>query len=140
VWNLWPLVLVFIGVRVLLNKPGSFSKSQDISNNNFVSDNVVMGEMKRRFTSKEFQGGKISAFMGTVELDLRDVKIADKATLDVSAFMGTIDITAPTDVRITNNVTAFIGSFEDHTRDNNANGTPELIITGSAFMGTVSVR
>jgi hypothetical protein len=83
------------------------------------------------------------AFMGGVELDLREAIIDPKLTeIDVLAVMGGVVVTVPPNVRLESDGFAFMGGFEDQLKapasgDPNA---PVVKLTGFAFMGGVEVR
>ena len=83
------------------------------------------------------------AFMGGVELDLRDAVLDPGVTeIEVLAVMGGVVVTVPPNVRLESNGFAFMGGFEDQLKepasaDPNA---PVVRLTGFAFMGGVEAR
>lgn len=48
-------------------------------------------------TSPQFEGGRITALFGGVELDLLHATLAADAELDVTAVFGGVDVTVPDD-------------------------------------------
>lgn len=83
------------------------------------------------------------AFMGGIELDLREAQL-DPGTTQISilAVIGGVVVTVPPNVRLESNGFAFMGGFEDQLRapasgDPNA---PVVRVTGFAMMGGVEVR
>lgn len=83
------------------------------------------------------------AFMGGVELDLRDAVLDPGVTeIDVLAVMGGVVVTVAPNVRLETDGGAFMGGFEDQLKlpasgDPNA---PVVRLTGFAFMGGVEAR
>ena len=83
------------------------------------------------------------AFMGGVELDLREAIIDPQLTeISVLAVMGGVVVTVPPNVRLESDGFAFMGGFEDQLKQP-ASGDPNapvVKLTGFAFMGGVEVR
>ena len=83
------------------------------------------------------------AFMGGVELDLRDATLDPGVTeIEVLAVMGGIVVTVPPNVRLESDGFAFMGGFEDQLKQP-ASGDPNapvVRLTGFAFMGGVEGR
>ena len=83
------------------------------------------------------------AFMGGVELDLREAILDPRLTeISVLAVMGGVVVTVPPNVRLESHGFAFMGGFEDQLKQP-ASGDPNapvVKLTGFAFMGGVEVR
>jgi hypothetical protein len=83
------------------------------------------------------------AFMGGVELDLRDATLDPGVTeIEVLAVMGGVVVTVPPNVRLESDGFAFMGGFEDQLKQP-ASGDPNapvVRLTGLAFMGGVEAR
>ena len=83
------------------------------------------------------------AFMGGVELDLRDAVLDPGVTeIEVLAVMGGVVVTVPPNVRLESDGFAFMGGFEDQLKQP-ASGDPNapvVRLTGFAFMGGVEAR
>ena len=83
------------------------------------------------------------AFMGGVELDLRDATLDPGVTeIEVLAVMGGVVVTVPPNVRLESDGFAFMGGFEDQLKQP-ASGDPNapvVRLTGFAFMGGVEAR
>lgn len=83
------------------------------------------------------------AFMGGIELDLREATLGPGVTeIEVLAVMGGVVVTVPPNVRLECDGFAFMGGFEDQLKqpasgDPNA---PAVRLTGFAFMGGVEAR
>src|SRR5216683_2769246 len=97
IWKLWPLILVLVGGRIVwqtlsVDAPGV----RGVDTSSRVSAVAVMGGFDRKITSKEFQNGEITAFMGGGKLDLREAAPAGgQAVVNVFALMGGFEIIVP---------------------------------------------
>ena len=86
---------------------------------------------------------KVWAALGGAVIDLRDAKFAPGITeIDVTAFMGGVEIIVPRGVRVETIGAAIMGGFESSAGDATAldPGQPVLRVTGLAIMGGVEVK
>jgi hypothetical protein len=86
---------------------------------------------------------KVWAFMGGAEIDLREARFAPGVTeVDVTAFMGGVEIIVPFGVRVETLGAAFMGGFEASAGDADAldPSQPVLRVTGLAIMGSVDIK
>jgi Domain of unknown function (DUF1707)/Cell wall-active antibiotics response 4TMS YvqF len=81
------------------------------------------------------------AFMGGVELDLREAQFSEpEVTLHAYTVMGGIEITVPEDVEVDVSGMAFMGGFDHNASAPGVPGAPRVRVLGFAFMGGVDVR
>ena len=104
---------------------------------------AILSGSRGVITSQDFRGGEIVAIFGGVRLDLRQAAISvDRAVLDISAVFGGVELRVPENWLVETKGVGIFGGFDDKTlhpkRDPNAK-TPELVITGTAVFGGVSV-
>jgi hypothetical protein len=140
IWNLWPLLLVLVGGRIVLQ---TMSRDSGTGGNNspVVSCVAVMGGFERKITSPEFRGGEITAFMGGGKLDLREtVPAGGQAVVNVFAVMGGFEILVPETWSVSSEVTPFMGGIEDKARTSTSPSAPRLIIRGFVMMGGVTLK
>jgi hypothetical protein len=86
---------------------------------------------------------KVIAFMGGVELDLREARFAPGVTeIDVTAIMGGVEIIIPPGVRVESFGAAFLGGFQARAGDATALTpyNPVIRLSGIAIMGGVEVK
>lgn len=86
---------------------------------------------------------KIVAVMGGAEIDLREARFGPGVTdIDVTVFMGGVEIIVPRGVRVELVGGAFMGGFESDAGDATAldPNQPVLRVTGLAVMGGVEVK
>jgi predicted membrane protein len=104
-------------------------------------DSAFMGSVERRNVSQTFRGGHATAFMGGVEIDLRDARMAStEALVVVSVMMGSVELRIPRDWTVESRVSATLGSFEDLTTAPVDGSAKRFVVQGSVFMGSVEIR
>ena len=142
IWNLWPLLLVLVGGRIVLQTISRDAAGGAAGDNSpVVSCVAVMGGFERRVTSPEFRGGEITAFMGGGKLDLRDtVPAGGQAVVNVFAVMGGFEILVPETWSVSSEVTPFMGGIEDKARTSTSPTAPRLIIRGFVMMGGITLK
>lgn len=141
VWQLWPIILIIIGISILFGKNGSGYNNATISVEDRIEDSAIFWGIEKRYTSQNFKGGSVDAVCGGAEIDLRDAKIAEEgAHLEVSAVFGGIDVMVPSTMKVKVNGNGIFGAFESKVEydENKSGGT--LSITGNAIFGAVEIK
>jgi len=140
-WNYWPLILVLVGGRIVLQTMSRDAPGPQGDSSAVVSGMAVMGGFERKITSQEFRGGEMTAFMGGGKLDLREaVPAGGQAVINVFALMGGFEILVPETWRVSSEVTPFMGGIEDKARTSTNPSAPQLIIRGFVMMGGVTLK
>jgi hypothetical protein len=144
IWNLWPLILVFVGLSMLLKwdekKSFPWANTQDSSSEDSLDAAVMFWGLEKRIKSQNFKGGKVSVIFGGGDIDLREAKIDDKALLDISCIFGGVDVKLPDNVKLVNKGVGIMGAFENNYRSDSNESSPELTVTGSAIFGGVEIK
>lgn len=139
-WTLiWPALIIFFGVTILI-KGGVSQKKPQARKENELDLFAGFSGHEAKSTSEDFKGGKATAIFGGIELDLRQSKIKDKATLEVFAAFGGIDIRVPEGWKVEVTGMPILGGWEnkaDAPKDKNA---PVLLIQGTCLCGGVSIK
>lgn len=139
VWDLWPLVLVAVGLRMLAF-PGKAAPAPRDGADGIENCSAFLGSVERRVRSADFRGGSASAFLGGVHLDLTGADVAgDEAVLRVSAFLGGVEIRIPEDWTTEVRLTPMLGGVEDRTRGPAA-AARRLVVEGAVFLGGLEIR
>lgn len=140
--DLWPLMLIFFGVSVVLRSMRGPDLAEAGDDDRFVRTFALMGGVTRRNRSEAFRGGDLSAMMGGVELDLRESQMAEeRAVVEVFAMWGGIEIIVPPDWRVESDVSPIMAGYEDNTRlDPGVTPAGVLVVRGFAVMGGIEVR
>ncbi|MBI3004296.1 MAG: hypothetical protein HYY49_02640 [Ignavibacteriales bacterium] len=142
--DLWPLLLVIFGgsliwrasARYRTPAPTDSSTDTDSSINLFA----FMGGFERTITSKNFQGGEMTAIMGGCEVDLRQSSIKDvEAVIDVFAFWGGVSLKVPEDWTVSVQGLPIMGGIEDKSHPPKSETAKRLVVKGYAIMGGVEI-
>jgi predicted membrane protein len=141
-WDLWPLLLILIGVWVIWQTTERSSTRQSaVDPSSTVSALAIWSGADRKSSSSDFRGGELTAIMGGCELDLTQARIAEgEAVLDLFAFWGGIEIHVPPDWKVVSQVTAFMGAYEESAQSAPADSTQRLVLRGLAVMGAIEVK
>jgi predicted membrane protein len=157
-WNLWrllwPALLIFWGIALLMRgvgRKGRIFASPAVEgaipipiSNDMLREDVVFGGINRKVQAQNFQGGKINAVFGGVEIDLRgSTATNDEIMLEVNAVFGGVELTVPDAWDVIVRGSGFLGGYEDKTRPLPVAGgakRPRLIIHGGAVFGGVTIR
>ena len=142
IWNLWPLVLIVIGLRIIFpGKGGKFNymNSSTVTDDTFESTAVFWGD-SRKIKSENLKMGKITAIFGGSEIDLRDANIAkDGANVEIVAMFGGVSVKVNENTLVKSDGLGVFGGFEDKSaKPAKPNGT--IVIKGSAVFGGVEVK
>jgi hypothetical protein len=140
----WPVLVVLFGLSVLAGRLRSRAAPVDGS---VVDAVAIFGGVERTATSRAFRGATLTALFGGAELDLRDAAIVDAdrpARITATAVFGDVEVIVPREWRVDLDVLPILGGAEDdrprRARDEGAApGAVDLIVTGTALFGAVSV-
>lgn len=138
VWNiLWPVAIIMVGVA-MLSRMGLGTQGTD---DDEIRASVFWWAAQRRTTSQQFTGGRLTAVMGGIEVDLRQADIVDRAELSIFAFWGGVTIKVPPTWRIRTVGLPLMGGWEDKTQPPpTAEAAPELVLRMTAIMSGVEIK
>jgi len=138
VLSLWPLLVVLFGVSLILGQYRARSVARE---SDFLTSVAVFGGRSERSTSKSFHGADLTAAFGGVELDLRDAIVEHPpATVTANAMFGGVEVIVPRDWNVRVDVFPLFGGAEDERpRRENEHDEVDLVVTGMALFGGVSV-
>ncbi len=159
IWNLWPLILIGVGLMMLWNRAGfvAGTRTRDrrdrcwnwqdesagfTSTSGYVHEFAIFGGSKRTVVAQDFRGGKVAVIFGGVTLDLTGAAMAeDVAVLHVSALYGGVSIKIPTTWNAEVHGAGIFGGFGDHSIHPPAMpGMKRLIVRGGAVFGGVGIK
>lgn len=113
---------------------------------NRLREATVFGSLSRRVQTQQFEGGKVEAVFGSIQLDLTEAAIstADHTVrLDVAAVFGGVEITVPRNWKVVLRTAAVLGGCDDRTippRPEPGVETSTLVVTGAAVFGGIEIR
>jgi len=143
-----PAILIIAGLVMML-RPGKKKYRTGTTGLNSMSNmtlnaNVVFGGRKEYVTSKEFQGGSVTATFGGAEINLMQADTpAKEVVLDVKAIFGGIELIIPSDWDIKNEVDTILGSVEDVRTIRvmtSLQARKTLILQGTCFCGGIEIK
>ena len=114
-----------------------------------VNATSTLGGITDRNVSQDFRGGRLTAFLGGVSVDLRQAVIVEKpARIHVSAILGGVEISVPQHWNVKKDIRPVAGGVDDrrplvrHPANDDAplNNAPDLVITGSVLLGGLLIR
>jgi predicted membrane protein len=151
-----PLSLLFIafGVAALIKILGGdrsakasfgFRPQPFVTRQNQLRDCAILGAVKRRIETENYEGGALLSLFGGVELDLRRARISNpdnSAALEVNAIFGAVKLRVPETWRINVVGAAVLGAYDDKTIAPNLAVTdaPTLFIEGYSVFGAVEIE
>lgn len=147
VYNMfWPAVFIIVGIVFITTKRRGWNPAgaKGIANEDYVDFVNVFSGGERQIVSQNFQGGKISAVFGGIELDLTKAKLAEGVSvIDIACVFGGATIIVPDDWYVSIEVTPILGGFSD-TRKLNPGRTVDaakhLLIKGAVVFGGGEVK
>ena len=155
-----PAVVIVIGLAILIGSLAHSRKRRkddsghawgsgvNVSGENDVDISVTMGNAEERNNSMDFLGGRISATMGDVKLDLTEAQVIEKpARIDVNITMANVVIFVPSSWGVRKDASATLGDVtesdadaQDTASDPAVDDTPDLVISGKITMGHLSIE
>jgi predicted membrane protein len=156
----WPVLLIAFGIMMLvrplhlrewprrcrMQAPSGPVKTSDGVSGNRLNEATVFSSLNRRLETQQFEGGKLDAVFGSIELDLSGAAISSperQAEIEVNAVFGGIEITVPRNWKIVLKSTAVFGGCDDRTvppRLEPGFEPATLVITGAAVFGGITIR
>ncbi len=103
---------------------------------------AALDGLKIRVRSQRFRGGRLTAVLSSVTVDLRDAVLSpDGATISVQSAMSGIDILVPSDWEVVCDVDGICGAVDDgQSAPGGARLGPRLRVTGTVVAGGLSLR
>jgi hypothetical protein len=159
-WELWPVVLIAIGVSMVSKTfgrrhdedttppppvpPGTptpyFPGSRRADDSTTFSVFAVWGHT-RRVVSGVFRRGDATAIMAGHDIDLREARIeGGSATLDVFSWWGSINLVVPQNWQVVVEVVPLMGTVEDSSWAPAGEAAGTLMVRGSVVMGSLTIK
>ena len=142
-WNyVWPLLIIFAGLWTLLGALKRRSPAATVIKEGNIDAFALFAGLERRVDSPAFRGGKATAIMGGVDLDLRGAGLAEgAAAIDLSVIMGGITLRVPRGWRVEMDARPLLGGIEDkHTYEPATQGGGTLRVKATAILGGIEIK
>jgi predicted membrane protein len=144
-WHyIWPAFIILIGLWLLV-RPGlrhPFSGKFPEIKDNDIDITAIFSGMNRRIESQAFRGGRATAIFGGAELDFTGAALADnRATVELTAIFGGVEIRVPRDWKVVVDATPILGGVEDkHRNVPEAEAKATLYVKGAAIFGGITIK
>lgn len=142
---IFPALLVIFGVSLVLKAVGT-----DKGARRFIDDHKAdtgSGEycstfsgQKLHFSGEHFQGAKLTAVFGSIELDLTGAIVDHDVLIDATSIFGGIDITVPRNYRVRICSNSIFGGVDEEHPHATGEGLITVYVNGSCMFGGVSIK
>jgi Cell wall-active antibiotics response 4TMS YvqF len=136
------LFLIELGAWIGALSAAAFVKRAIPSRGDEDSDEValvaIFEGIKLKSRSQAFRGGSMFAWVGGIDVDLREAQLAPDATLTLHTLFGGIAVRVPPGVRVESGLTALAGGVDARGLDETP-GAPTLRLEGMAVFGGIAV-
>ncbi|MFP9190950.1 LiaF transmembrane domain-containing protein [Natrialbaceae archaeon A-CW1-1] len=143
----WPLFVIIFGVLLMISRSRRRQRIrlEGIDAIGEVSVVSVFGGDERRITTDRFTGAELVAVFGDGELDLRDASVKTRpAIVEVVSVFGDAELRVPPEWEVRFETISILGDITDrrprHDESWKADGDPDLIVSGVAFLGDIEIR
>ncbi len=148
-WNLWPLLLIAIGMALLLRNrspryDGRGRSAEREIGMDYLDEVSVFSGGEKMITSQEFKGGKITNIFGGSEINMLNAKLAAGTNyIDVFTLFGGSTLIIPAHWNVKVDMISVFGGFSDK-RDFKSRDVgkedPELYIKGVTLFGGGEIK
>lgn len=137
-WQLfWPIVIIIVGISILINRA---HPRQEKEHKNESDITAILSSSEQSNHSQDLRGAKVTAVLGSAQIDLRKASVKKEAIIEVLSLMGNVEIIVPKNVVIRNQLTHILGGSEQKTAPGAKADQPVLVIVGDVILGAVEIR
>lgn len=146
----WPVILILLGLKVIFSKnsfvevkfDSDFKKnSKNVTLDDRIDEFAMLSGIETNNQSQDFKGGKATAILGGIDIDLRSAKLHNnEAFIELNAIMGGIDVLVPNDWRVEVTGTPIFGGWSNKTKFNTSPDAPVLRIRCFAMFGGIEIK
>ena len=105
-----------------------------------ISCSVSFGGDEYVYHGESFHGAHLMTKCGGIRMDLRNATITEDEEIDISTFMGGVELLVPTTVNIVVKSRSFIGGVGNHATHAADPKAPTIHIIASNFFGGVDIK
>ena len=137
--DLWPLVLVFFGIRLIMKGTGMRrlgTGAMPTGADRFRSI-AILGNREHQVEGSDFERADATAFLGSSKIDLRRSTF-EEATIDALCLAAGINITVSPDTRVISSVVPVMAGYEDK-RTERSEPSRTLYLRGVVIWGGIEV-
>ncbi len=125
--DLWPLILVLVGIALLMRHRSSRGIRTD---SNEIDGVAIFSGVEKQVTAQEFSGGKVTAAFGGINIDLRNATLSEQTNvIDLFTIFGGSEFRVPSDWTINvSQLTVLFGAFEDKRSTSPSQTDPNKVL------------
>lgn len=135
----WPVLLILFGLSFIFRKR-VFAGQKAENHENYFDEIAIFGGIEKKFTSQELVGGKVTSIFGGNEIDLRQCKLKEGASIDIFCMFGGVELMLPPDWKANIEATAIFGGFSDSRTNINPDDTQSIRIKGFVMFGGGEIK
>ena len=143
VWKLVvPVILILIGLSFMFKD--LFNKKINLAINKLNNDDkeneytATFSSEKINLKDQKFEGAKINAIFGGVDLDIRDSKIKGDQLINFTAIFGGIDIFVPENCKVVIKSNSIFGGVDNKANSKNEENT--IYINANCLFGGIDIK
>ncbi len=129
----------------LTGEPVSLGSISNVSGSSFsdrLNVDAILSGVQKRVLSKNFQGGKLTAAFGGIDLDLTQADFNGMVNLQIDVIFGGMKLIVPPHWDIRTEVTNIAAGIEDKRlyRQSEVDPTKVLVIRGTILFGGLEIK
>jgi predicted membrane protein len=142
----WGGILMLLGVmiifRTLTYKGMRHTAAVEGESQDYVDEIAIFGGSEKKFTTKNFRGGKITSIFGGSNIDFTESKLSEgMSELDVLSLFGGFKLIVPIDWTIKIEAMSILGGIADkRTRYTDDSSGKVLVIKGMTMFGGGEIK
>jgi len=139
IFNLWPLILIAIGVNVLFKGDNATSLADDTE---ALTDTTLFASSKKVINSDKFKSAKLTVLFGSSELDLRGANLKGDVVVESVVLFGEVKIKLPDNVAVINQTTNILAEVKNQrsSREKSSVNKVNVVVKGFAAFGEVEIE
>lgn len=144
-WDLWPLVLVFVGIYLLNRNTNNPDEPYDTTGDDHdrIDDTAIFSGGDKVYNTQNFKGGNLTAVFGGSNIDLTTANTQQEVVvIDVFYMFGGSKIRVPQHWHVDMRATNIFGGISDkrHFINQPAENSPRLVIKGLVIFGGAEIQ
>lgn len=138
---LWPVAIMTIGLSILFHSSKRSKKADKNTTEDAQTDLfAALSAIESKVTATSYQGGKATAILGGISLDLSKAEIKEVTNLSLLTLMGGIELRVPETWNVNVSGTPLLGGWENKANKPTAKKAPTLNIDATCVMGGIEIK
>ena len=127
--DLWPIAFILVGLALIMRHRRIASNPSN--DDSFLDEMALFSGVEKQVASDRFQGGKVTALFGGMDLDLRQAQLSNQENvIDLFTMFGGSDFKVPADWTVNvSQLTVVFGGFEDKRLIDKSKTDPNKVLT-----------